>query len=87
MTKKQAENFCFDVAKNLNDEDFSETLYISIKNKGTKVFRNCKHDRIDGWIFFWSREETYFVKEKDIGDFVIVEKNMAPTLSLKETQK
>jgi hypothetical protein len=83
MTKKQAERFCLDVAKNLIDEDLSETLYISIKNKGTKVFKNCRHDRIEGWIFFWSKKETYFVKEKDIGNFVIIEKNMSLSLSLR----
>jgi hypothetical protein len=85
MTKKQAENFCLDIASNLTDEDFTDTLYISIKNKGTKVFANCKHERIDGWLFFWNKNETYYVKEKELGDFIVVEANMSPTvLEIKE---
>jgi hypothetical protein len=85
MTKKQAENFCLDIASNLTDEDFTDTLYISIKNKGTKVFANCKYERVDGWLFFWSKNETYYVKEKELGDFIVVDANMSPVvLEIKE---
>jgi hypothetical protein len=85
MTKKQAENFCLDIASNLTGEDFTDNLYISIKNKGTKVFTNCKHERIDGWLFFWSKNETYYVKEKELGDFIVIEANMSSAvLEIKE---
>ncbi len=71
MTKKQAERLKEDLEKSITLDDYVEDLYISIKDIGSKVFRNCVYLEAEGWIFIWTHEESYVVRKKDIGECVI----------------
>lgn len=71
MTRKQAERLKEDLEKSITLDDYVEDLYISIKDIGSKVFRNCVYLEVEGWIFIWTHEESYVVLKKDIGECVI----------------
>jgi hypothetical protein len=73
MTRKQAQNFSEDIKSELGDEDYYDDIYLSIKNVGTKMFKKCCYDQIDGWLFIWTQSDTFVAKESEIGDFVIVD--------------
>jgi hypothetical protein len=75
MNAKEAQNFSVDILKELDDTSFSDSLYFSIRNVGTKVFRQCKYDQIEGWLFIWTKQEVFFMKESDLGDFVVIDAN------------
>ena len=77
MNSRDAQRFSDDIRKELDENSFVDNIYMSVKHVGTKVFRNCKCDQIDGWIFIWTQTETYTVKESDMGDFVIIDTNMS----------
>lgn len=84
MTAKQAGNFCLDIHKTLTDEDYNNSVYISIKGVGTSIIKNCTYQISEGWIFFWTKNNSKYIRESEIGDFVIVDA-YAPTLILDKT--
>jgi hypothetical protein len=71
MTKKQAELLKQDLEKSITLDDYVEDLYISIKDIGSKVFKNCVYLEAEGWLFIWTYEESYLVRKKDIGECII----------------
>lgn len=73
MNKTTAKNFSEDIRKQLTVDCFSDTIYLSIRNVGTRAFKNCKCDRIDGWLFIWTGEENFYVEETELGDFVFID--------------
>lgn len=84
MTVNQAENFCLDIHKTLTDEDYKNSVYVSIKGIGTSIIKNCAYQISDGWIFFWSKNNSKYIRESEIGDFVIIDAH-APSLKLEKT--
>lgn len=71
MTRRQAERLKEDLEKSITLDDYIEDLYISIKDIGSKVFRNCVYLEVEGWLFIWTKDESYMVRKKDIGDCLI----------------
>ncbi len=61
-----------DLGKQLSPQDYSENIYVSIKNVGTKVFRQCAFHEADGYTFIWTKKETFIISRKEVGDFVVV---------------
>lgn len=82
MTRKQAESLKEDLEKSITLEDYIEDLYISINGIGSKVFRNCVYLEAEGWLFVWTKEESYMVRKKDIGDCVIAPASYYTTFTL-----
>jgi hypothetical protein len=82
MNSKEAKNFSEDIAKELNDFSYIDSVYISVKGVGTKVFKRCKCDQIDGWLFVWTPTESFYTLETDLGDFIIIDANF-PIMELK----
>lgn len=80
MNKKQAQNLSEDIRKQLDDRSFIDNVYLSIKGIGTKVFKECKCDQLEGWLFIWTKNDTFLMEEEDIGDFVLIDANLAPSL-------
>jgi len=81
MTSRQARNLSDDIRKELTDDSyFTDNIYLSIKNVGTKSFKNCKCDRLDGWLFIWTKDDTFLVRESEAGDFLIIDTNPSPPL-------
>jgi hypothetical protein len=72
MTKKQALQLQSDWGSHITPEDFSETLYLHIKDVGTQVFKQCCYHEQDNYIFIWTKNESFLVNKKDLGDFVAV---------------
>lgn len=84
MTTKQAQFLLKDWGSNLLPEDYCETIYLSIRGVGTKTFKNCCYHESDGYIFIWTREESFMVKKTDMGDFVSIPDNKEILISLKK---
>lgn len=87
MTHKQALQLQIDWGKALEPRDFNETLYLSINGVGTKVFKKCCHHEHEGYLFIWTLEESFFIKKKDLGDFILVDGPVDPVISLKKKKK
>lgn len=73
MTRSQALKLKDDIGKTIEDADFCDEVYLSIKGVGAKVFKDCNLYEIEGWIFIWTREESFAFCRKDIGDFLMLE--------------
>ena len=82
MTRKQAECLKKDLEKSITLEDYIEDLYISIKGIGSKVFKNCVYLEAEGWIFIWTKEESYILRKKDIGECVIAPASYYTTFTI-----
>jgi hypothetical protein len=80
MNLKEARNFSEDARKELDSYSFTDDVYLSIKNVGTKAFRHCSYDQLDGWLFIWTPTESFFVKESEMGDFLIIDAQLNATL-------
>jgi hypothetical protein len=72
MTKRQAQRLMQDIEKELTENDYCENVYMSVKNIGTKVFKNCVYHMAEGYTFIWTKTESFLINEKEIGDCVIV---------------
>lgn len=81
MTNKQALQLQKDWGENLTDEDFHETLYMSIKGVGAKTFKSCSYHEQDDYVFIWTREESFLINRKELGDFVIVSNTYSTIVS------
>lgn len=86
MTRNQALQLQRDWGKDLESRDYSETLYLSIKGIGAKTFKNCCHHEHEGYIFIWTKEESFLVSKKELGDFVMVEDPQDSILSIKQNK-
>lgn len=71
MTRKNACKLRDDIGKSLCDDDYNEDVYLSIKHVGTKTFQKCVYHEVENWIFIWTREDSFMVDRKDLGDMVI----------------
>ena len=72
MTVKQANNLKADIERSITEEDFTDDLYISIKGIGTKTFKGCTYHDTDGWIFIWTKDESFLLDKSELGDFVAI---------------
>jgi len=72
MTKKQALQLQQDWGKHLSPNDYNQTLYLSIKGIGTKVFKECYYHEQDNYMFVWTKNESFIAKKQELGDFVAV---------------
>jgi len=75
MTLKQATNLQKDIGKSIEPDDYIDDIYLSIKDVGSKVFKECTHHRVDDWVFIWTKTESFLINRKDVGDFVMVPKS------------
>jgi hypothetical protein len=81
MTKKQAVMLKDDWGKHLEENDFKTTLYLSIKNNGARMLKNCCFHEQENYIFIWTRSSSFIINKKDIGEFLIVTDPTKPLLS------
>lgn len=73
MTHEIANHFLLDTRRDIRDTDLNgQNVYLSIKGIGTKVFHDATSQIIDGWLFIWSREETFCVSMEEVGDLVCI---------------
>lgn len=82
MTRKQAQRLMEDLEKNLIHDDYCEDLYVSIKNVGTKVFKNCAYYECEGYTFIWTCTEKFLLSKKEIGEYVLIPKNKESMVKL-----
>lgn len=82
MTSTQAGCFVNDIRSNLRDGDYCQTIYISIRDVGTKAFENACCQSIEGWLFIWTKDESFYVREKNLGDLVCVDTTTMPAYTL-----
>jgi hypothetical protein len=81
MTSKQAIQLQKDWGQHLTEEDYHETLYVSIKGVGAKTFKSCSYHEQDDYIFIWTRDESFLIDRKELGDFVIVSNTYSTIVS------
>lgn len=81
MTNKQALQLQKDWGENLDENDFHETLYVSIKGVGAKTFKSCSYHEQDNYIFIWTKDESFLINRKELGDFVIVSNTYSTIVS------
>lgn len=81
MTNKQALQLQKDWGENLTDEDFHETLYLSIKGIGAKTFKFCSYHEHDNYVFIWTKDESFLIDKKELGDFVMVSNTYSTIVS------
>lgn len=84
MTKAQAQRLMDDLGENLIPEDYCEDLYISIKNVGTKTFKQCSYYECEGYAFIWTLTDKFLISKKEIGDFVLIPKNKESLIKIKK---
>lgn len=84
MTRNQAQRLMEDIEKSLTKKNFCEDIYLSIKNVGTKTFKNCAYYEIEGFTFIWTEKERYLISKKEIGDYVIIPYDPNFKISLKK---
>ena len=70
-----------DWGKHLIEEDFSSTLYVSVKDVGTTTFKNCCFHEQENYLFIWTKNESFLLNRKNLGDVVIVSDPTQPLLS------
>jgi hypothetical protein len=51
---------------------------------GTKVFKKCCYHDVENYIFIWTREDTFLIDKKELGDFVIIPQNSKSFLLTKK---
>lgn len=85
MTKSQAQRLMEDLGKNLVSSDYKDNVYISIKNVGTKIFRECAYHETDGYTFIWTKSERFIINKKEVGGYVVVPYTHDSHLSTKVT--
>ena len=73
-----------DLGKEIRDDSYVDNIYLSIRDVGTKVFKNCVFFVEDGWMFIWTREESFCIREKDMGDFLVIDANSTCQVELKK---
>lgn len=74
-----------DWGKNLTSQDFCDTLYLSIKNVGTKTFRSCSFHQEDDYLFIWTKNENFLLNRREIGDFIAAPNPTEAILTTKVT--
>jgi hypothetical protein len=79
MTSKQANRFLSDIRLGLSESDYCQTIYISIRGVGTRSFTNACCQSLEGWLFIFTKDESFCVLEKDLGDFVCADITTMPT--------
>ena len=79
MTKVQANRFLLDIRSKLDAEDYYQTVYISIRNVGNRSFKDACCQSLEGWLFVWTKGDSFCVLEKDLGDFVCADITTMPT--------
>lgn len=84
MTRTQAQRLMIDLGKNLVHDDYCEDLYISIKNIGTKTFKNCAYFECEVYTFIWTHQESFFISKKNMNDFVLIPKSKETMVKLKK---
>lgn len=84
MTRKQAENMMEDLGKNLTDRDYIENIYLSIKGVGTEVFKKCAYFEVDGYTFIWTKDGSFLISRKEMGDYVVIPCNSRIQITLKK---
>ena len=72
MTRAEAINLMEDLGKNLSLRDYVDNIYISIKDVGTRVFRNCAYFEAEEYTFIWTHQESFLMDKNEMGDFVVV---------------
>lgn len=84
MNRLNANKLMIDLGKELSEDTFVDNIYLSIRNVGTKVFKKCKFERLEGWIFIWTQDDSFCVKEKDLGDFLVIDTDSPSLIELKK---
>lgn len=84
MNRTNANKLMADLGKEMNHASFTDNIYLSIRNVGTRVFKNCKFESLEGWMFIWTRDDSFCVKEKDLGDFLVIDTDSPVLVGLKK---
>lgn len=72
MNRLTATNLMQDIEKNIDPSMMIDDIYLSIKDVGTKIFRQCTYHEDNEWLFIWTTDDSFMVKKSDLGDFVMV---------------
>ena len=83
MNRTHAQYLMEDIEKSLNEIDYSEDLYLSIKNAGTTTFKKCAYHEVEDYIFIWTKTEKFLINKKEIGDHVLIPYNSVSQITLK----
>lgn len=84
MTKGQAQKLMDDISKDISEEDYVESIYLSINGVGTKVFKQCAYYDIEKYTFIWTKDEKFLISKKEIGDYVIIPYDPSLKITLKK---
>jgi hypothetical protein len=84
MTKEQANYLLNDWGKNLSPEDYCETIYLNIVGIGSRRFKDCCYHDADGYIFIWTRTESFVVNKMDLGEFLLIPDDKKVLVSLEK---
>ena len=84
MTSKNAQKLLVDLGKEMSEDSFTDNIYLSIRDVGTKVFKHCKFEVLEGWLLIWTPTETFCVSQKDLGDFLIIDIDSPSLVELKK---
>jgi hypothetical protein len=76
-----------DLGKTLTPVDYTENIYISIRNVGNKVFRKCAYHEAENFTFIWTVGESFMMDKKEMGDFVVVPYEHTTHASLKKVSQ
>lgn len=87
MTKKQALHLQKDWGSHLVPNDFTETLYVSIKGIGNKIFKNCCYHEQGNYIFIWTKDDSYLINKKELGDFVAISNFNSSIMSVRKNKR
>lgn len=85
MTLKQAQRLLDDLSHDIIKRDLVQNIYVSIKDIGTRVFKNCCYHEIENYIFVWTINDKFLINKKDLGDLVIIPQDSNILVSIKKS--
>ena len=83
MTRTQALKLKDDIGNTIEESDYCDRVYLSIKGIGTKSFIDCSLHEAEGWIFIWTRTESFAFKRKEVGDLLLIHNPNDTTITLR----
>lgn len=84
MTLRQAQRLLEDLSHEIKARDLIQSIYVSIKDVGTRVFKNCCYHEIENYIFIWTENEKFIISRKTLGDFVIIPQDSNVLVSMRK---
>lgn len=83
MNAQAAQHFLQDIRPNIEPTDYATGIYLSIRGVGTKTFHNATHQIVEGWLFIWTEDDSFCIRLKDLGDFILADTSDMPIFNLR----